>query len=96
MITKDDVKKLAELARIQMSEEETATFGAEIDSILGYVGQISKLASDIKPGSSEMNQDVYNIWRDDNNANKGGVYREDLLKSAPDRQGNYLKVKKIL
>ena len=49
MISREDVKKLALLSRIEITGEEEAIFVSEIDSILGYVGQISNLNTSLIP-----------------------------------------------
>jgi len=92
MVTKEDIKNLADLARIEMSDSEAEVMTRELDSILGYVGQIQSAAGDLKPSVSKHR----NIMRDDVVTTKEGEYTEKILKNAPGRDGNYLKVKKIL
>jgi aspartyl-tRNA(Asn)/glutamyl-tRNA(Gln) amidotransferase subunit C len=94
MITPEDIEKLSELSRIEVSDEEKISFSKEIDSILGYVGQISELAS----GSTDEEQTsfVKNVFRKDENPHESGLYTEALLKEAPDTEGGFVKVKKIL
>jgi aspartyl/glutamyl-tRNA(Asn/Gln) amidotransferase C subunit len=42
MLSKDDIKKLAELARIRVDEKDAEALAGQIGSILGYVGQMYK------------------------------------------------------
>jgi aspartyl-tRNA(Asn)/glutamyl-tRNA(Gln) amidotransferase subunit C len=91
-ITTEEVKKLASLSRIAVSDEEVESLRKDMDSILAYVEEINSAPlADI-----EVNHDRVNVFRGDDEANAVGEYREKLLANAPDRDGNYLKVKKIL
>ncbi|MES3005211.1 MAG: Asp-tRNA(Asn)/Glu-tRNA(Gln) amidotransferase subunit GatC [Patescibacteria group bacterium] len=92
MITKEEVKNLASLARIEVSEDEMENLSKEMGSILDYVGVIKGVTGDIErviPG-------LHNVMREDVVTNESGIYTEDLLNNAPKRDKNYLVVKKIL
>ena len=88
-----DVEKLAQLSRIHLTDEEKKGLQADLDSILGYVEQIKQISAD---SDIEQTFPVTNVLREDVNPNPTGVNREKLLNSAPKREGNYIKVKKIL
>ena len=92
MITKEDIKNLADLARIEISESEAEKMTSEMDSILAYVGQIKDSTGDLERETPKLR----NVMRDDVVTNKPGEYKEKLLNNAPSREGDYLKVKKIL
>lgn len=90
-ITAEEVKKLAALSRIKLSEEEVSSLQGEMGSILGYVNEINSLSLEsIVPVDTGRK----NIWREDGPANETGAVTEKLLTNAP-REGNYVKVKKI-
>jgi aspartyl-tRNA(Asn)/glutamyl-tRNA(Gln) amidotransferase subunit C len=93
MITPEEVQKLADLSRLNLSPEEKATFAKEIDSILGYVSQISNLKYEAK---DQKASEPRNVYRPDDNPHESGIYTEALLSQVPKRDGDYLKVKKIL
>ena len=88
-----DVKKLAELSRIHLEEGEVEELRASLDSILGYVEQIKQVSAD---SNIEQTFPVTNILREDISPNQSGENREKLLNAAQKREGNYVKVKKIL
>lgn len=92
MITKEDIKNLANLSRLDISEEEAVGLVPQIDSILEYVSQIESFNTE---ESSEVPV-LRNVMREDKITNSSGEYTEDLLSNAPGRDGKYLKVKKIL
>lgn len=92
MITEKDIEHLAKLARIELLPGETADLTSEIDSILGYVGQIQDIGGDAERAVPAHR----NVLRDDVPTHVSGEYTEKLLENAPSREGDYLKVKKIL
>ena len=91
-ITKEEILELAKLSRLEIADNEAESMRLEIDSILAYVSQIQEIS---EVGTDEMAK-VKNIMRDDVVTHKPLEYTEDILNSAPAREGNYLKVKKIL
>ena len=95
----EDVKKLADLARIDVSEDEMATIAKDFDPILAYVGQVQEALKIAEHELSEKKSEDYflhNIMREDEVTNKRAEYTEKILADAPDTEGGYLKVKQIL
>ena len=92
MIEIKDIEKLATLSRMKVSPEEAESLRSEIDSILGYVVDINKVSLVDVPDEETRR----NVFRNDTDANISGEYTEKLLALSPDRDGNYIKVKKIL
>ncbi|MEI6057769.1 MAG: Asp-tRNA(Asn)/Glu-tRNA(Gln) amidotransferase subunit GatC [bacterium] len=94
MITTQDIEKLATLARVKIDDAEKQSLTKEIDSILAYVDQIKKATVDIDytpaPGA------VHNVTRPDAPRTISGTDREAILDEAPDREGDFVAVKKIL
>ena len=76
MISKDDVQKLADLALVAVPDSELEKVASEMDSILAYVSDVSKLASE--EGEREK-EDVYNVMRDDVVTNKPNEYTDDMV-----------------
>ena len=94
MITIEDIQKLAELSRIKIAPEEQESLRAQIESILGYIDQI-KAAAKVSEGMPEVGS-LHNVMRADENPHASSEFTEKILSSAPAREGDYLKVKKIL
>ena len=89
-----DIEHLAKLSRIAVTDEEADALAKDITSILGYVSDIEEIT-----GSKEEEKKVgalFNVMREDANPHEPGIYTEDLLSLAPERDGRYVKVKKIL
>ncbi len=98
-MTLKEVEKLAELARLEIPENEMQEFLDNLQSILGYVGQIQEVAaekiSNFQVPISNENQ-IYNVMREDENPRESGTYTEKILAEAPETQDGYFKVKQIL
>lgn len=92
MVNKEEIIGLAKLARIEITGEEANSLTFELDSILNYVGQIKNA----KVSDVMVSPVLKNVMREDIPTNKDLEYTESILNNAPSREGNYLKVKKIL
>jgi aspartyl/glutamyl-tRNA(Asn/Gln) amidotransferase C subunit len=93
MITTQDIENLAKLARIKIDEDEKSQLVKEIDSILTYIDQI-KQATIAADGSG--NGAVRNIMRSDTGRVISSEDRERILVEIPDRERDFVAVKKIL
>ncbi len=94
MLTKDDIKKLAKLARINLTEEQDEKLPGEVDSILGYVAQLKEVTSTMK--EAKVAGDLRNVTREDTSPTSTGINTKDIIADMPDSQDDYLKVEKIL
>jgi aspartyl-tRNA(Asn)/glutamyl-tRNA(Gln) amidotransferase subunit C len=88
-----DIEKLAELSRIEMSQEEKEKILGEMDSILGFIDQIQEAKVDITERQTGL---VRNIMRDDGEPHETGKYTEDILREVQKVRNGYVEVKKIL
>lgn len=93
MASAEDVKKLAALARITITDAELAQFTKEFDSILAYVGQLEKLEL---PKAGEVTPPLRNVMRADGEPHESGAYTEKLVRAFPEKEENYLSVKQII
>ena len=92
MTRRVDVKALAKLARLEVSDEELARLEKEIPAILGFVETIQKVATDAEGHGDGL----HNVMRDDANPHEGGKYTEDLLAAAPAMRNNQVVVKQVI
>jgi aspartyl-tRNA(Asn)/glutamyl-tRNA(Gln) amidotransferase subunit C len=93
MIDREQVRKVALLARLELTPEEEVQFTTQMGSILDYIEQLSELdVSDVLPTTRAI--DVSNITRDDELLPYAD--REAILSSAPEQEGDFFKVPKIL
>lgn len=93
MIKKEEIEKLAELSRIEVTPEEVRKLSKDIESILEYVGELTELA--VEEPESAVGA-LRNVMREDGTPHESGVFTDALLEAVPDREKNYVRVKKIL
>ena len=92
-ISTEEVKHVAKLARLNMSDEETEKYRNDLNSILDYVAALEDIdTAGITPMSHVL--DIKNIWRDDSPVERDNPL--ELLNNAPEREEVYYKVPKIL
>ena len=92
MITTQELEHLAKLSRIKLTDEDKKSLIKEFDSILGYVDQLKKVDVNLD-GASRVGA-VKNIMREDKVIVSDS--REELLNESPDREGDFVAVKKII
>ncbi|MCX6751574.1 MAG: Asp-tRNA(Asn)/Glu-tRNA(Gln) amidotransferase subunit GatC [Candidatus Nomurabacteria bacterium] len=86
-----DVENLAELAKIDLNEDEKKQILKDMGGILEYV----KTIESVKLDETKLTYDTYNVWREDK-IEPQEFSKESIIKQFPDKQDNFLKVKKIL
>lgn len=93
MIDKEQVRKIAHLARLEITPEEEEQFTSQLSSILEYFEQLSELdTTDVPPTTRAI--EITNITRPD--LMQLNPTREELLKEAPEQEGDFFKVPQIL
>jgi aspartyl-tRNA(Asn)/glutamyl-tRNA(Gln) amidotransferase subunit C len=93
-LTRDDVLKLATLARISLTDAEVEEYSEELSAILQYVEMLSNVdVAGLKPTNQVTG--LTNVMRDDEVIDYG-YSAEDLLKIAPTVQDSQLKVKRMI
>ncbi|QKS70444.1 Asp-tRNA(Asn)/Glu-tRNA(Gln) amidotransferase subunit GatC [Paenalkalicoccus suaedae] len=92
-ITKEQVKYVADLARLEFKEEEIGKFGEQLDKIIMAVEQLNEVSTEnVEPTSHVI--DVRNVLREDEV--KPSLTNEEVLKNAPDDQDGQIKVPSVL
>ena len=82
-ITIDDVRHVAKLARLSMSEERLVTMQSELDQILDSIGKVSELdLADVPPTTHAL--EVVNVLAEDEPRPAGSITREQAFANAPD------------
>jgi aspartyl-tRNA(Asn)/glutamyl-tRNA(Gln) amidotransferase subunit C len=92
-LNRDEVRHVAALARLALSEEETAQFGRQLSQILTYIQTLNELdTSQVEPTSHVV--PMANVWREDEVTPSSD--REAILGNAPDRTEEFFRVPKII
>ena len=93
MIDREQVKKVANLARLDITPEEEEQFTTQLNSILDYFDQLSELdTDDVAPTTRAI--ETSNITRPDRL--QPFTDRQALLDCAPKQEGDYFRVPKIM
>jgi aspartyl-tRNA(Asn)/glutamyl-tRNA(Gln) amidotransferase subunit C len=94
-LTKDDVLKLAQLARLCVSDSEVIRYQDEINKILGYVEQLQDIdVTNVEPTSQVTG--LHNVVRKDVISPSSSTPAE-LLQNAPEvTEDGYIKVKRMI
>ncbi len=92
-ITKEEVAHVAKLARLELTEEEQATFTGQMDAILAYVDKLNELdTTGIIPTAHAVPME--NAFREDLVVPSIGV--DNALANAPDRVEGFFRVPKVI
>tara|TARA_Y100000994_G_scaffold189714_1_gene158619 strand:+ start:144 stop:434 length:291 start_codon:yes stop_codon:yes gene_type:complete len=92
-ITKEEVKKVAHLARLELNENEINNHAKQLEKILEYIKQLEKIDTDDVPCTTRAIE-VINVFRKDKQ--KKSECSEELLELGPSREDKYYKVPKII
>jgi aspartyl-tRNA(Asn)/glutamyl-tRNA(Gln) amidotransferase subunit C len=92
-IDKAQVRKVAKLARLELADSEIEKFTVQLSAILEYIEKMNELdTTDVEPLAHCL--PISNVFRDD--SIKASLGTEKTLANAPQRNGEFFKVPKIL
>ena len=91
-LSKEQIKHLAHLSRLELSEAEIDAMQGDMSKILDFVAQVEKLDLEGVEPLTQMSKSV-NVMRQDEVANM--ISKEDALKNAPDANSDYFRVSKF-
>jgi aspartyl-tRNA(Asn)/glutamyl-tRNA(Gln) amidotransferase subunit C len=92
-ISKDDVTKVAELARLEVTEEETGIFTEQLGNILEYIEKLNELDTDnVEPTSHVL--DISTPLREDKVVKWLSI--EEVLQNAPESEDNFFVVPQVI
>ena len=93
-ITNDDVRHLAQLSSLQMSDAEVESLRADIEKIINYINQLDELDTDGVEPTYQVTG-LQNVWRDDEIIDSS-VSPRQLLALAAEQSDNCVKVPRVL
>jgi len=95
ILTRADVERIAALARLELTAEETALFAEQLTAILGYADQVQQVDTSGVPAASPTTPDA-TVFRDD--LSVPSLSRDLVLGQAPaaDRSAGLFKVPRVL
>ena len=92
-ITADDVRKVAQLARLELPDTKIAQYTDQLERILDYVAHLEQVDTEGVPPTTRA-VEVVNVTREDKV--EPTPVREELLDQAPLREGDFYRVPQIL
>ena len=92
-ITKEEVKKVANLARLELNESEINNHAEQLEKILDYIRELEKINTDDVPCTTRAIE-VINVFRKDEKKNSDSI--EELLELGPSKEDKFFKVPKII
>tara|TARA_B100001029_G_scaffold19172_1_gene12744 strand:- start:664 stop:957 length:294 start_codon:yes stop_codon:yes gene_type:complete len=92
-ISREEVKKVAHLARLELNNNEIQNHAEQLEKILDYIKQLEKIDTDNVPCTSRAIE-VVNVLRKDEK--KDYKNYQELLDLAPSKENNFFKVPKII
>ncbi len=92
-ITRSEVEHVARLARLELTDEEKERMTAQLDSILGYIEKLNELdTSQVEPTTTVI--PMVSVMREDQV--RPSLKQDDALANAPDREGVFFRVPRII
>lgn len=92
-VTKDEVKHIAKLAKLEFNDEEINRYTDDLNEILGYVDKLNELDTEnVEPLSHPI--EGSNVFREDKL--RKSVDTEEALKNAPESTSEYFRVPKVI
>lgn len=92
-ITEDDVRHVAKLSRLKLSDDEVSHFATQLDAVIGYVSKLNEVDIDgVEPMAHAL--DLNNVLRQDTES--PGMDVAEALANAPDKDEPFFKVPKVL
>ena len=95
MISKEEVIRIAKLARLELTEKEMEKMQKDMSAILDYFN-ILKKAPKPKTKDQKDKSKIKNVLRKDEAVKKESGLADTLISAAPDKKEGYIKVKSIL
>tara|TARA_A100001388_G_scaffold222624_1_gene173416 strand:- start:239 stop:532 length:294 start_codon:yes stop_codon:yes gene_type:complete len=92
-ISKEEVKKVAHLARLELNDNEINNHADQLEKILGYIRHLEAIDTDDVPCTTRAIE-VINVFRKDEKKNYDCT--EEILELGPSREDKYFKVPKII
>lgn len=92
-VTKKDVEKVAQLAKLKFGEDELDNLTKEMNQILTYMDKLNELDTENVEPLSHPNE-VVNVFREDEFQQSTST--ADALRNAPDKNEQYFKVPKVI
>jgi aspartyl-tRNA(Asn)/glutamyl-tRNA(Gln) amidotransferase subunit C len=94
-LSKHEIQHIAKLARLELTDVELEKYGSQLSAVLGYIDQLKEVdVKGVEPTAQVTGLD--NVLREDVVKGWDKEEIELALKDAPEREGRFIKVKRII
>lgn len=94
-LSKQEIQHIAKLARLELTDAELEKYGGQLSAVLNYIDQLKEVdVSGVEPTAQVTG--LENMWREDKVENWDEKEIEAALKDAPEREGRFIKVKRVI
>lgn len=91
-LSEDEVRHVAELAKLKLTDDEVALYAEQLSEILDYAEQLQEIDTSTVPPTPYV-LPLENIMREDVAA--PGLTNDEALANAPDSEGGFFRVKAV-
>lgn len=94
-LTKNEIQQIAKLARLELTEAELKKYGGQLSAVLNYIDQLKEVeVKDLEPTAQVTG--LENVLREDKVKNWAKAEIEATLAGAPETEGRFIKVKRVI
>jgi len=94
-LSKQEIQGIAKLARLDLTEAELEKYGGQLSAVLSYINQLKEVdVKGVEPTAQVTG--LENVLREDEVKNWDKKEIEEALKDAPEREGRFIKVKRVI
>jgi aspartyl-tRNA(Asn)/glutamyl-tRNA(Gln) amidotransferase subunit C len=94
-LKKEEIQKIADLARLELSEKEKEKYGNQLSDILSYIDQLSEVDTEGVEPTAQVTG-LENIYREDEIKVWDKNERQAALEQSPELEDGQVKVKRVL
>ena len=94
-LTKEQIKHIANLARLELTEAEIKTYDEQLSNILNYIDQLKEVKTEGVDPTAQVTG-LKNVFREDRVKDWNEEEREAAFEQAPEKENDEYKVKRIL
>ena len=96
-ITQSDIEKVAQLAHLELDDEELKTFGPQMAEIVNYVEQLNELdTTNVEPATGGLTAEGAQTDSSRADEVRGSLGQKTALAEAPDPASGHFRVPKVL
>jgi len=93
MLTPEDIKKVAVLSRLNLTDDEIKLYEKQLNDIMSFFNELSEVDTSAAPDESHIIP-MINVKREDEN--KTSFTPQETVQNAPESEGDYFKVPRVI